>query len=75
MGGLLCLALEITLGSHDVLLVVVVRLLVIVIIIAGSNGNTLGVPLLLPLAFLLAPSPAALGSATWLPSRTIFPLP
>jgi hypothetical protein len=59
-----CLMLEISLGGSDVFLVGVVYFLVIIIVAAGSNCDRWGrrfCPFLLPLAFLLAPLPVALG--------------
>jgi hypothetical protein len=57
-----CLALEVTLDSHDVLHIKVVHFLVIVVATSG-NYDPLGVPLLPPLAPFLVPLPAALDGA------------
>jgi hypothetical protein len=69
------LALEITLGSHDMLLIRAIRFLVIA---AGSNCDSLGhrfCPFFLPLALLLVHLTVALGGAPRLPLGTIFPSP
>jgi hypothetical protein len=71
------LALEVTLGDRDILLVGVINFLAIVII-AGSDCNAPGhrfCPLLLPLAPFLALLSVALDHATWLPLLAAFALP
>jgi hypothetical protein len=78
IGGLMCLALEIMLHGHDVLLVGAIRLPVVVVIAVGSNSDPLGallLPRLRPLTHALAPLPVALGGTPRLPLGTVFPLP
>jgi hypothetical protein len=63
-----CLALGVTLGSHDILLVRAIRFLVfVVVIVVGGNYDPSGAPLLpffLPLAPFLTPLPVVLDGAS-----------
>jgi hypothetical protein len=79
IGRLHRLALEVTLSGSDVFFIEVIsRLVIFTLIAASSNGDPLGRrfgPLLLPLALLFAPLPAAIGSDLWLLTGTAFPSP
>jgi hypothetical protein len=67
IGRLPRLALEVTLNSSDEFLIEVISLLVItVLVVAGSDHDSLGLPLcplLLPLALLFVPLPTAMRDA------------
>jgi hypothetical protein len=79
IGRLPHLALEVTLGGGNDLLIGIVGLLdIVALIAAGSNCDLSGLPLwplLLSLALLFVPLLATLGGTPQLPPGTAFPFP